>query len=78
MGNVYEALVGIYWLEGQTEALVDFLLTPMDLDQIECAYVVASPEEELHRVPAMCPCPEMLQVRFRPSGAELRLRKRRP
>ena len=36
-GNVYEALVGLYWLEGQTHALVDLFLTLMDLDQIEYA-----------------------------------------
>ena len=37
-GNVYEALVGLYWLEGQTQALVDLFLTLMDLDQIEYAH----------------------------------------
>ena len=36
-GNVYEALVGPYWLAGQTQALVDLFLTLMDLDQIEYA-----------------------------------------
>ena len=34
-GNVYEAFVGLYWLEGQTQALVYLFLTLMDFDQIE-------------------------------------------
>ena len=36
-GNVYEAFVGLYWLEGQTQALVDLFFTLMDFDQIEYA-----------------------------------------
>ena len=38
MGNVYEALVGFYWLEGNYLGLTDLFLTlMMDLDQIEDA-----------------------------------------
>lgn len=37
-GNVYEALVGLYWPEGQIQELVDFLFVLMDLDQIESAW----------------------------------------
>ena len=36
-GNVYEALVGLYWLEGKYQDLTDLFLTLMDLDQIEYA-----------------------------------------
>ena len=36
-GNVYEAIVGLCWLEGRTHELVDLFLTLMDLDQIEYA-----------------------------------------
>ena len=38
MGNVYEALVGLYWLEGDFQRLTDLFLTLMDLDQIEYAH----------------------------------------
>ncbi len=37
VGNIYEALVGLYWLEGKYQDLVDLFLTLMDLDQIEYA-----------------------------------------
>ena len=36
-GNVYEALVGLYWLEDNYQALTDIFLTLMDLAQIEYA-----------------------------------------
>ena len=35
VGNVYEALVGLYWLEENYDGLTDLFLTLMDLDQIE-------------------------------------------
>ena len=35
VGNVYEALVGLYWLEENYDRLTDLFLTLMDLDQIE-------------------------------------------
>ena len=38
MGNVYGALVGLYWLEGDFQRLTDQFLTLMDLDQIEYAH----------------------------------------
>ena len=41
VGNIYEALVGLYWLEDNFLGLTDLFLTLMDLDQIE--YVHWSP-----------------------------------
>ena len=38
VGNVYEAPVGLYWLEGDYQLLTKLFLTLMDLDQIEYAY----------------------------------------
>ena len=35
VGNVYEALVGLLWLEGNTQSLTHIFLTLMDLDQLE-------------------------------------------
>ena len=35
VGNVYEALVGLYWLEENYDGLTDLFLTLMDLGQIE-------------------------------------------
>ena len=35
VGNVYEALVGLYWLERHYRLLTNLFLTLMDLDQIE-------------------------------------------
>ena len=37
VGNIYEALVGLYWLEDNFLGLTNLFLTPMDLDQIEYA-----------------------------------------
>ena len=37
VGNIYEALVGLYWLEDNFLGLTDLFLTLMDLDQIEYA-----------------------------------------
>ena len=37
-GNVYEAFVGLYWLEGQIQEFVDLFIVLMGLDQIESAW----------------------------------------
>ena len=54
-GNVYEALVGLCWLECRTHELVDLFLTLMDLDQIEYAQNTHSGHPRTERAPQV-PC----------------------
>ena len=37
MGNIYEAVVGLYWLEDNFLGLTDLFFTFVDLDQVEYA-----------------------------------------
>ena len=35
MGNVYEALIGLWWLEGRMDDIVHLVLNLLDIDQLE-------------------------------------------
>ena len=65
-GNVYDALVGLYWLENDFQGFTNIFVIFMVLGQIEYVCPMVSPcQEELHRVPAGCLRRQVPEVRVR-------------